>query len=225
MAWNPNPTQLGRLKAALFIVALWPFFRLAYGIYENDLGANPVEFVQRYTGTWTFNFLLLTLTISPLRVLTGAHWILRLRRMLGLFTFFYGCVHFLSFIGFDHYFDVEEIARDVLKRPFVTVGFAALAIMLPLALTSNQFSIRRLGGRRWQELHRSVYLVAILATLHYFWLVKIVAILWPVWYAILVAILLGWRARERIRKFTIAAPSAPVTEAVRPMQFYPRKPD
>lgn len=200
MTWNPSPRQIGRLKAILFLAALLPASRLLLAAYTGDFGANPVEFVQRFTGTWTFNFLVLTLAVSPLRALTQAHWLLRLRRMLGLFTFFYGTLHFLAFVGFDHSFEIQEIARDVVKRPFVTVGFAALAVMLPLALTSNQFAIRTLGGKRWQELHRSIYLIAILATLHYFWLVKATAILWPIGYGAVVALLLGWRAKERIRR-------------------------
>ena len=223
MTWQPTPRQIAWIKAALFLVALLPAGRLVLAAVTGDFGANPVEFVQRFTGTWTFNFLLLTLTVSPLRALTKAHWLLRLRRMLGLLTFFYAGLHFLTFIGFDHSFEIDEIAKDVIKRPFVSVGFAAFALLLPLALTSNQFAIRRLGGKRWQELHRSVYLIAILATLHYFWLVKATALLWPILYAALVAVLLGWRAQERIRRY------GPYPAAVRPLpaqtlQFFKQKP-
>ncbi|MBL8448454.1 MAG: sulfoxide reductase heme-binding subunit YedZ [Dechloromonas sp.] len=197
---NPASIPIGKIKALVFVAALGPLGRLAYAAYTGDFGPNPVEFLQRYTGTWTFNFLLLTLCISPLRALTGLHWLLRLRRMLGLFSFFYACLHFLSFIGFDHAFDPGEIARDVIKRPFVTVGFAAFVLLIPLAATSNALAIRRLGGRRWQDLHRAVYLIALLAVVHYFWLVKATALIYPIVYGLLVAVLLGWRIRDRLRR-------------------------
>ena len=197
---NPASIPIGKIKALVFVAALGPLGRLAYAAYTGDFGPNPVEFLQRYTGTWTFNFLLLTLCISPLRALTGLHWLLRLRRMLGLFSFFYACLHFLSFIGFDHAFDPGEIARDVIKRPFVTVGFAAFVLLIPLAATSNALAIRRLGGRRWQDLHRAVYLIALLAVVHYFWLVKATALIYPIVYGLLVAVLLGWRIRDRVRR-------------------------
>ncbi|MGV0950626.1 MAG: sulfite oxidase heme-binding subunit YedZ, partial [Azonexus sp.] len=147
---------IAQLKVALFLLALLPLGRLLWAAYTDNFGPNPVEFVQRWTGTWTFNLLLLTLCISPLRAVTQWHWLLRLRRMLGLFTFFYATLHFLSFIGFDHSFEVDEIAKDIFKRPFVTVGFAAFLLLIPLAATSNQWAIRKLGGRKWQELHRNV---------------------------------------------------------------------
>ena len=217
---NTTP-PIAQLKAALFLVALLPLGRLLWAAYTGDFGPNPVEFVQRWTGTWTFNFLLLTLCITPLRVWTQWHWLLRLRRMLGLFTFFYATLHFLSFIGFDHSFDIDAIARDIFKRPFVTVGFAAFVLLIPLAATSNQWAIRKLGGRRWQELHRNVYLIAILAAVHYFWLVKATALLWPLAYAVAVAFLLGWRIRERRRK----AIPVPRFENAKPLKFFRQKPD
>ena len=218
---QPNSQQLSFLKAALFCLALLPLGRLALAAYANDFGANPVEFIQRWTGTWTINFLLLTLCITPLRGITQWHWLTRLRRMLGLFTFFYATLHFLSFIGFDHEFAVDAIARDVLKRPFVTVGFAAFALMLPLALTSNAYAIRRMGGRRWQELHRSIYLLAILGVLHYFWLVKATALLWPIGYAIVLGLLLGWRIQNRKRR---AIPAKPV-DTGKPLRFFKERPE
>lgn len=221
MAWQPDPKQLSRLKAALFVLCLAPFGRLLYAAFTGDLGPNPVEFVQRFTGTWTFNFLLLTLTVTPLRALTKAHWLARMRRMLGLFTFFYACLHFATFIGFDHAFDVDAIARDVVKRPFVTVGFAAFVLLIPLAATSNAFAIRRLGGKRWQELHRTVYLIGILAACHYFWLVKITAIFYPIAYTAILALLLGWRVRERMRRYG-PYPSAP---RVQPIRIFRQRPE
>lgn len=221
MPWQPTPKQLPLIKAALFLACLLPFSRLVYAAFTGDFGPNPVEFVQRFTGTWTFNFLLLTLTVTPLRALTKAHWLTRLRRMLGLFTFFYACLHFGTFIGFDHAFDIDEIARDVIKRPFVTVGFAAFALLIPLAATSNAFAIRRLGGRRWQDLHRTVYLIGILAALHYFWLVKITAIVYPLIYSGILAVLLGWRVRERIRRYG-PYPTTPRAQVIR---FFRQKPE
>ena len=221
MVTQETPPPLARIKLALFLLALLPLARPPWAAWTGDFGPNPVEFVQRWTGAWTFNFLLLTLCITPLRVWTQWHWLLRLRRMLGLFTFFYATLHFLSFIGFDHSFAVDAIARDVFKRPFVTVGFAAFVLLIPLAATSNQWAIRKLGGRRWQELHRSVYLIGILACVHYFWLVKATALLWPLAYSVALALLLGWRVRERRRK----AVPVPRFENAKPLKFFRQKPD
>ncbi|QLQ26262.1 MAG: sulfoxide reductase heme-binding subunit YedZ [Dechloromonas sp.] len=221
MATPDSPAPLARIKLAVFLLALLPLGRLLWAAWTGDFGPNPVEFVQRWTGSWTFNFLLLTLCITPLRVWTQWHWLLRLRRMLGLFTFFYATLHFLSFIGFDHAFALDAIARDIFKRPFVTVGFAAFVLLIPLAVTSNQWAIRNLGGRRWQELHRSVYLIGILAAVHYFWLVKATALLWPLAYAVALAFLLGWRVRERRRK----AIPVPRFENAKPLRFFRQKPE
>lgn len=215
--------QISVLKTLLFLASLTPLLRLGLAAFADTLGANPVEFVQRFTGTWTINFLLLTLSVSPLRALTGAHWLLRLRRMLGLYTFFYGSLHFLAFVGFDHLFAIDDIARDILKRPFVTVGFAALAIMVPLALTSNQWAIRRLGGRRWQELHRSIYLIGILAIIHYFWLVKATALIYPLIYGSLLALLLGWRVKDRLRRSHPVATVRPLP-GEQTVRFFPERP-
>ena len=208
--------QLRTIKALLFVAALVPAAHLLWAIANDTLGANPVEVLQRKTGTWTFNFLLLTLAVTPLRGMTGVHWLIRLRRMLGLFAFFYGTLHFLTFVGFDHAFDPDEIARDIVKRPFASIGFAAWAIMLPLAATSFNRAIRALGGRRWQALHRSVYAVGILAAIHYFWLVKATALVWPIVYAGILALLLGWRAQERIRRYG----PWPALPKVQPIRFF-----
>lgn len=217
----PDHRQFTRIKLALFLLCLLPVGRLLWAAYVDDFGANPVEFVQRWTGTWTINMLLLTLCISPLRALTQMHWLVRLRRMLGLFVFFYGVLHFLSFIGFDHNFAVDAIARDILKRPFVMVGFAAFVLLIPLAATSNAWAIRKLGGRKWQELHRSVYLIGILGVLHYFWLVKATALLWPIGYAIALGLLLGWRIKDRRRK----AIPVPQAQTAKPLRFFRQKPE
>ncbi len=221
MRMNPDNRRLGLIKLTLFIACLLPFGRLLWAAYTNDFGANPVEFVQRWTGTWTFNFLLITLCITPLRSMTQMHWLLRLRRMHGLFCFFYATVHFLSFIGFDHEFVIDEIAKDIVKRPFVTVGFAAFLLLIPLAATSSNWAIRKLGGRKWQELHRNIYLISILACLHYFWLVKATALIWPIIYTSAVLTLLAWRIRERKRK-AIPVPQFP---AATPLKFFRRKPE
>lgn len=201
MAWHPGSRQLAGIKALVFILCLVPAGRLAYAAFTGDFGANPVEFVQQFTGTWTFNFLLITLSITPLRSWAKTPWLIRLRRMLGLFVFFYGCLHFAAFVGFDHGFDVGEMARDVVKRPFIAVGFAAFVLLIPLAATSNSYALRRLGGKRWQTLHRSIYPIGILAAVHYFWLVKVTALIYPLIYSTILAILLGWRVRDRIRRY------------------------
>lgn len=216
-AWQPSPRSLAAVKATLFLMCLLPAARLLVGAFSDGLGPNPLEHITRNTGTWTFNFLLITLTVTPARKLLGWPWLIRVRRMLGLFCFFYACLHFTTFVWFDHFFDWSEIVRDVAKRPFVTVGFAAFALLWPLALTSNQAAIRRLGGRRWQNLHRTVYAIGILACVHYFWLVKPIALLDPLLYACLLAILLGYRARERMRAFFVTGQGG--TSIWQPLQF------
>ncbi len=215
------PRQLALIKSCLFIVCLLPFLRLIWAASTDNLGDEPVEFVQRWTGIWTFNLLLLTLCVTPLRTITQWHWLLRLRRTFGLFCFFYATLHFLSFIGFDHEFSLDQIARDVFKRPFVTVGFAAFLLLIPLAATSNQWAIRKLGGRKWQELHRNIYLISILACIHFFWLSELSAMLWPLAYAVAVGLLLAWRIRERRRK-AIPAAQFPAAKA---LKFFKKKPD
>lgn len=163
-------TQIARLKAGLFVLALLPLFRLVICIFLDRLGANPVEFITRNTGDWTLYFLCITLGITPLRKLLEWHFLTRLRRMLGLFVFFYAVLHFMTFLWFDHFFDVAEMWADVLKRPFITVGFSAFVLLIPLALTSSNAMVKRLGGKRWQLLHRLVYLIAALGVLHFFWM-------------------------------------------------------
>lgn len=221
MTTTPNARQLTQIKAVLFLICLLPLARLGWAAYIDDFGPNPVEFVQRWTGTWAINLLLITLCVTPLRAMTEWHWLIRLRRMLGLFCFFYASLHFLSFIGFDHAFELSDIARDIAQRPFVTVGFAAFVLLIPLALTSNQWAIRKLGGRKWQELHRNIYLISILTCVHYFWLVKATALLWPLAYSVAVALLLGWRVRERRRK----AIPVPRFATAKPLKFFKQKPD
>ena len=165
-----NATQFKRLKALLFIAATLPFLRLVVYTINDWLGANPVEFITRNTGDWTLYFLCITLAVTPLRRLTGWNWLVRLRRMAGLFAFFYASLHFMTFLWFDHFFDVAEMLKDVVKRPFITVGFSAFVLLIPLAATSTNAMIKRLGGRRWQMLHRLIYLIAPLGILHFWWM-------------------------------------------------------
>nr|WP_236901408.1 protein-methionine-sulfoxide reductase heme-binding subunit MsrQ [Cupriavidus necator] len=196
-----TPQRVRALKLALWLLALLPFMRLLYLGATEQFGANPLEFVTRSTGTWTLVMLCLTLTITPLRRLTGWNWLIKLRRMLGLFAFFYGLQHFLLWIGVDRGFDFAYMIKDVYKRPFITVGFTAFMLMVPLALTSTNGMVRRLGGKRWQALHKLVYAIAVLAILHYWWHkagkndfgeVSI--------YAAVVFVLLGMRLWWRLRK-------------------------
>lgn len=223
MTWQPEARQLSGIKAGLFLICLLPFGRLLWAAWTGDFGPEPVAFVQRWTGTWTFNLLLLTLGITPLRALSQLHWLLRLRRMLGLFCFFYATLHFLAFIGYEHGFAVNDIARDIFKQPYVSAGFAAFLLLIPLAVTSNQWALRHLGGRKWQELHRNVYLAGILAAIHYIWLsiAEDRTLLWPLAYALALGLLLGWRVRERRRK----AIPVPRFAAAKPLKFFKRKPD
>ncbi len=158
-------------KFWIFGICLLPLLRLiALGI-GGGLGANPIEFITRSTGTWTLVGLLVTLSVTPLRRLTGRADLVRYRRMLGLFAFFYACLHFVIYIGLDQFFDPAAIARDIVKRPFITAGFTAFVLLIPLAATSTHGMMRRLG-RRWQLLHRLIYLIALLGVIHYLWLVK-----------------------------------------------------
>ena len=161
--------RVRQLKRALFVSALLPLLINVWLAAQDRLGANPIESLTRSSGDWTLYFLALTLAITPLRRLSGQHWLQAMRRMLGLFAFFYACLHFTTFIWFDHFFDLGEIGRDVWKRPFITIGFAALLLLIPLAVTSTDAMQRRLG-RRWSQLHRLVYGVALLAPLHFWWM-------------------------------------------------------
>lgn len=167
---NLSPRQLLALKVVVFITAFLPFLRLVVFTALERLGPNPVEFITRNTGDWTLYFLTITLAITPLRKLLQWHWLIRLRRMLGLFSFFYAALHFTTFLWFDHDFDWHEMWLDVIKRPFITVGFIAFVLLIPLALTSFNQAIKWLGGKRWQLLHRLVYLIVPIGVLHYFWM-------------------------------------------------------
>jgi methionine sulfoxide reductase heme-binding subunit len=179
-------------KVVVFAACLAPFGWLAWRGSHNDLTSDPVAYVTHFTGDWTLRFLVITLAITPLRKILHLPQLIRFRRMLGLFACFYVCLHFTTWIWPDHSFDVSEMWKDVLKRPFITVGFTAFVLLIPLAITSTAGWIRRLGGKRWQTLHRLIYVIAVLGVIHYDWLVKS-DVRMPLFYGFLVAILLAWR--------------------------------
>jgi methionine sulfoxide reductase heme-binding subunit len=194
-------------KPVLFLLALLPFAWLVGGALTNHLGANPAEYLERSTGDWTLRLLCITLAITPLRVMANVAALARFRRMLGLFTYFYVVLHLLCYGWFDMGFDFTDIAKDIPKRPFVLVGFSAFVLLTPLALTSFNRAVRALGAKRWQALHKLVYVVAGLAVLHFFWMragkhnFAEVAV-----YAAILAVLLGWRVAEFARKKRSAGP-------------------
>ena len=180
-------------KVAVFVAAWYPLARIVLFGLMDRLGANPIEFITRSTGLWTLVFLCITLAVTPLRRITGVNAVLRFRRMLGLYAFFYAALHFTTYLWFDKWFDVAEILKDIGKRPFITVGFAAFVLLIPLAATSPRAAARKLG-RRWQTLHRAIYAIAGLAILHFWWMKagKHDLVL-PKLYGAIVLVLLGWR--------------------------------
>lgn len=191
---------VSRLKAGVFVLALVPLTNLLAAGLVDDLGANPIEKITRSTGYWTLTLLLATLAITPLRRLSGWNWLVRLRRMLGLFAFFYGSLHFLTYLVLDQFFDWAAIVADIVKRPYITVGFPAFVSMIPLALTSTDAMIRRLGGKRWRALHRLVYLTALGGVVHFWWLVK-KDLTTPLTFALLLALLFGIRLAYFLRQY------------------------
>lgn len=179
-------------KTVIFLGALVPLARLGWKALHSGLGANPIEVITHSTGDWTLILVLTTLAITPLRRITRQYWLIGVRRMIGLFAFFYGALHFLTYIWLDKFFDVHEMLKDVGKRRFITVGFSAFVLLLPLALTSTRGWIRRLGGKSWQRLHRLIYATAVLGVIHYLWLVK-ADIRKPLEYAFVLGLLLLYR--------------------------------
>ena len=179
------------IKPIVFLVCLIPLVMLVWDGFHDALGANPVEKITHRTGDWSLRFLLITLTVTPLRKLSGWKILIRLRRMFGLFAFFYVCLHFATYLVFDHFFDVNEIAKDIVKRPYITVGFTAFLLLIPLAVTSTNNMMRRLGNH-WQRLHQLVYVIAVCGILHYLWLVK-ADLLKPLIHAAILLLLLGIR--------------------------------
>ncbi len=196
---NHRPWSLG--KPLVFTASLLPLFWLCWLGWQGQLGANPVETLSHYTGDWSLRFLLLTLTVTPLRRLSGWNGLQKFRRMLGLFAFFYVSLHFGVYLIFDQFFDGHAIIEDVANRPYITVGFAGLLLLIPLAVTSTHKMIKRLG-RNWQRLHRLVYLIGILGVLHYLWLVK-ADLTEPLLYAGILGLLLGYRWWWQIHSATM----------------------
>jgi sulfoxide reductase heme-binding subunit YedZ len=193
MAAAPTPKQITLIKTVIFLLALVPFARMAWLTVTDQL-VEPLEFITHGTGDWTLYFLSITLAVTPLRKLSGQNWLIKLRRMLGLFAFFYACLHFMTFFWFDHFFDVAAMFKDVLKRPFILVGFAAFLLLVPLAVTSTNGMVRRLGGKRWQAWHRLIYLAVPLGVLHFWWMKAAKNNLGqPLLFLVIVAALLGIR--------------------------------
>lgn len=205
--WNPDPRQLAALKAALFVACLLPAGRLVYEFLTDKLAATPVEDLGRGLGFWAVSLLLLTLCVTPARRLSGAQWLMRFRRMLGLFAFFYAALHVSSYLWLDQRFDWQEIGGDIAKHPWMILGIASFVLLLPLAATSNKAMVRRLGGARWQSLHGLVHLIAPLAVVHYWGMAKPESSA-PAFYALAVIWLLGmralWRKVDRQKKLESA---------------------
>jgi len=200
---KPPPEKFARaLKALAFVVCLGPAFVLLWKGFHNLLGANPIDVITRTTGKWTLTFLLITLSVTPVRRITGMAWLIRFRRMLGLYAFFYGSLHLMTYVWLDKFFDVHDMLHDIAKRRFITAGLTAWTLMLPLALTSTAGWIRRLGGKRWQKLHRLIYLSAAAGVVHFIWLVK-ADLRRPLTYGTVLAMLLAFRLitwlRTRLR--------------------------
>jgi sulfoxide reductase heme-binding subunit YedZ len=211
--------QLQITKILIFLGALVPLERLLWKFFHNGLGANPVEVITHSTGDWTMILILTTLSITPLRKLTKQYWLIGVRRMIGLFAFFYGCLHFTTYIWLDKSFDVHEMIKDVYKRPFITAGFTAFVLLIPLALTSTKGWIQRLGGKNWQRLHRLIYVTGIAAVIHYIWLVK-ADLRKPLQYAFVLSVLLIYRivvwlreARKNTTPVAVRGRSAEATES------------
>lgn len=195
------------MKFPVFALCLSPLFLLVWRGFNGGLGANPIEFITHATGDWTLRFLAITLAVTPLRKLLRLPELVRFRRMLGLFAFFYGCLHFMTYVWLDKFFAWSEITKDVVKRPFITAGFTAFVLLIPLAITSTTGWIGRLGGKRWQRLHRLIYVSAFAGVVHYYWLVKSDITL-PVFYGAIIGLLLFYRAIVRISATLRARESA-----------------
>ncbi len=164
---------MSKLKKLLFVVCLIPAIWLTFALFTDQLGANPIEAVTRQTGLWALRFLWITLLITPLRWLTGWNELVKFRRLLGLYVFFYATSHMLLYLGLDQFFDISEIIKDIIKRPFITIGFFSFIALIPLAITSNNAMLKRMGGRRWKQLHRLTYVIAIASSVHFYMLVKL----------------------------------------------------
>ncbi|HLZ40849.1 MAG TPA: protein-methionine-sulfoxide reductase heme-binding subunit MsrQ [Candidatus Sulfotelmatobacter sp.] len=184
--------MLRYLKPVVFLACLVPLAALLWRGFHAQLGANPIETITHATGDWTLRFLLITLAVTPLRKVTRQYWLITFRRMFGLFAFFYGCLHLMTYVWLDKFFDVHEMVKDIAKRRFITAGMTAFALLIPLALTSTKWSIRKLGGKRWQALHRLIYFSAAAGVIHYVWLVK-ADLKKPLEYAAILGVLILYR--------------------------------
>ncbi len=187
------------IKPTVFLACLTPVCILGWNLFTDNLSANPIDDITDTTGTWTLRFLMITLSITPLRKLTGWNNLIQLRRMLGLFAFFYVCLHFITYIWLDKFFEFEEVWKDIEKRLFITVGFTAFVLLIPLAVTSTKGMIRRLGGKHWNTLHKLIYIAAMCGVIHYLWLVK-ADIQRPLTYGGVLTFLLGYRLYDYLRK-------------------------
>jgi sulfoxide reductase heme-binding subunit YedZ len=194
--------MITKLKGLVFGICLLPLIWLSYALLTDQLGANPIEAITRDTGVWALRFIIVTLLISPLRKLTGRNEFIRFRRMLGLFAFFYASVHMLLYLGLDQFFDVQEIWLDIVKRPFITIGFISFILLIPLTITSTDKMIKRLGGRRWKKLHYLIYLIVVLSCLHFYMLVKQDKTE-PLIYLFIVLLLLGFRVLGQRRRHQV----------------------
>ncbi len=186
-------------KSLVFLAALIPLAKLAWLGLHDGLGANPIEKITRTTGYWTLTFLMITLAATPLRTVSGWSWPIRWRRMLGLFAFFYASLHFLTYLVLDQFFDWPAIVKDIAKRPYITLGFPAFVMLIPLAVTSTNKMVQRLGARRWKNLHKLIYIIGIAGVVHFWWLVK-KDITEPVQFAVVLTVLLGFRVVKAMRK-------------------------
>jgi sulfoxide reductase heme-binding subunit YedZ len=198
-------------KVLLFLLCLSPLFWVGWRAWNQDLTANPIEYITHFTGDWTIRFVVFTLAVSPLRKLLHQPQWVRYRRMIGLFAFFYSFLHFMTWLWLDKFFDTQEILKDVVKRPFITAGFVAFILMVPLAITSTSGWIRRMGGKNWNRLHKLIYVTAIAGVIHYYWLVKSDVRL-PLLYGFLVALELLYR----LGVWVLARREAPTRKAVQP---------
>ena len=192
-------------KPVVFLLCLTPLALLTWNLFTGNLGFNPLEDITHTTGRWTLRFLLITLTVRPLRQLTGINELIRFRRMVGLFAFFYGLTHFTIFVWMDHRLDMAAILADISERPFITVGFTSFVTMVPLAITSTKRWIGRLGGKRWQLLHRLVYVSTVAGVVHYLWVGKVIE-LGPVTYVTILTLLLGFRLVMYLRSRPVMHP-------------------
>jgi methionine sulfoxide reductase heme-binding subunit len=195
-------------KVLLFLLCLTPALNLGWRVWKQDLSPNPVEFIEHYLGDWTIRFVMITLTVTPLRGLLNQPQLTRFRRMLGLFTFFYGVLHFSTWLWLDNNFQWADMWKDILKRRYITVGMLALVLMVPLAVTSTAGWVRRLGFRGWQRLHRLVYITALAGVIHYYWLVKS-DVRKPLMYGAILMVLMGYRAAVWLKKRPQAGTPAP----------------